>query len=98
MKPEVQAAIESRRQWFWVWTLGLISGLGFAIVIQALRNYGFTHWPSIVVCLSCVAALRLFILSLKLHRPYLAWTVSIAATSGFTLTVLAIAIDSILEG
>lgn len=79
MRPEVEAAIESRRQWFWVWVVGVCGGFGIAILFQILGHNLFGSW-TLPVTILLVSGLVLFIQALRLQKPLLAWTAFIGAT------------------
>ncbi len=88
MEPKVQAAIESRRQWFWVWTLGLTLGLGTAIAIHALPTFGQGALLPATYILLVAAGLWLFIATLRLQKALLAWTAFIGTTTALILYFL----------
>ena len=96
MKPEVEAEIESRRQWFWVWTAGLTSGLFLAIAIQFLESRGFTDALFIAILLLVASGFWLFVATLRLQRALLTWTAFIAATTAVCLTVAIGFINNVL--
>jgi hypothetical protein len=96
MKPEVEAEIESRRQWFWVWTLGLTVGLFLAIAIHFLQSQGFTDALFIAILLLVASGLWLFIVTLRLQRALLTWTVFILAITAVCLTVIIGFINNVL--
>jgi hypothetical protein len=93
MKPEVQAAIESRRQWFWVWTLGICSGFGFTFLLFRLT----TDPLHLVIPTLVIAGLGLFIQTLRLRRALLAWSAFLAATVTLLLSALVLFVNAILS-
>ena len=68
MKPEVQAAIESRRQWFWVWTLGLSTGVGTAIAIHAFPTGGKGLLFLTPFLLLAIYGLWLYVATLRIQK------------------------------
>ncbi|MEI7576966.1 MAG: hypothetical protein WCK51_08740 [Armatimonadota bacterium] len=78
MKPEVEAAIESRRQWFWVWVVGVCGGFGVAIFFQMLGQNLLGNWVLLIAALFG-SGLILFVQTLRLQKALMAWIVFIGA-------------------
>ncbi len=93
MKPEVEAAIESRRQWFWVWVLGICTGF----VITFLLFQCSTDPLYLAITFLVLAAAVLFVQSLRLQKALLAWASFIAAFTAVALSVLVMFVNSILS-
>lgn len=88
MKPEVEAAIESRRQWFWVWVVGVCGGLGISILVQILGQHLLTTLV--------VSGLILFIRTLRLRKALSAWTVFIGATSAIVASLFFALVEAMM--
>lgn len=93
MKPEVQAAIESRRQWFWVWTLGICSGFGFTfLLVQWTTDPLFLASAFLVL-----AATLLFVQTLRLQKALLAWASFITVFATLVLSLLVMFVNNIMS-
>lgn len=88
MKPEVRAAIESRRQWFWVWVVGVCGGLGISIFVQVLGKHLLTTLV--------VSGLILFIRTLRLQKALSAWTVFIGATCAIVASLFFALVEAMM--
>ncbi len=97
MKPEVQAAIESRRQWFWVWVVGVCGGLGISILVQILGQNLLANsgWNFLIAAL-VVSGLILFIRTLRLQKALLAWTVFIGATCAIVASLFFALVEAMM--
>lgn len=100
MKPEVQAAIESRRQWFWVWMIGVFGGIGLVTGLRLLGNlpdYSIAvRLETGIILILGIAGIGLLIKTLRLQKSPTCWTLYIAATLGLILRILIGMIENLM--